>query len=300
MSAPRDVDSENPSPSSASPDAEAGAGAGPRPLAEPAPTGDARLDALAKLLAIVDRLREPDGCPWDREQTVASMGSSLTEEAFEALEAIDHADDAGTAEELGDLLMVIALIARIAGEAGRFDIATIAETVSEKLVRRHPHVFGDAQVDGTEVVLQNWERIKKAEREDKAEDASALAGVPVALPALQRADRIGAKAIAAGFRWSDTGGALAKLTEEVGELTAELEAEEPDRARLESELGDVLVAAAFLGRYLKIDPEAAARDAVRRFERRFRSMETEIPGSLAERPLDELVAAWQRAKERTG
>jgi len=270
---------------------------GPRPLEEPAPTGDARLDGVARLLAIVDRLRDPDGgCPWDLEQTVASMASSLTEEAFEAVEAIDRGDDENTVEELGDLVMVVCLIARIASEGERFDLAAIARAVADKLIRRHPHVFGDVEVDGAEVAVKNWERIKQAERREKETDASALAGVPVALPALQRVDRLGAKAISAGFKWSDMRGALAKLEEEVGELRAELDAPEPDTERVERELGDVLLAGALLGRYLDIDPERATREAARRFEARFRVMERQVEGSLSEKSLEELVAAWTRAK----
>ena len=212
---------------------------GPQPLEEPAVTGDPRLDAVARLLAIVDRLRDPGGCPWDREQTVASMGPSLTEEAFEALEAIDRGDDLGTMEELGDLLLVITLIARIASETHRFDVAALAGAVSEKLVRRHPHVFGDVSVDGTEGVLRNWEEIKRAERSEREADTSALAGVPTALPALQRADRLAAKAISAGFRWSDDAGAFAKLTEEVAELEAtRLEGEVDHAARKAEALVD--------------------------------------------------------------
>ncbi len=272
----------------------------PRPLDEPRPTGDARLDAVARLLAIVDRLRAPeDGCPWDLEQTVESMSASLTEEAFEALEEIDRGDDEGTVEELGDLLMVVTLIARIAEQAGRFDLGAIATAVGDKLVRRHPHVFGDVEVDGAEVAIRNWERIKQQERRDKEVDASALAGVPVALPALQRADRLGRKAISAGFRWSDMRGALAKLEEEVRELRHELDADERDDAAVARELGDVLLAGALLGSYLDVDPERAARDAVRRFEARFRSMEAAVDGPLAERSLDELVVAWQCAKDAT-
>jgi MazG family protein len=278
-------------------------GSAPRPLETPPPTGDARLDALARLLAIVDRLRAPDGCPWDREQTVASMAPSLVEEAFEAVETIDRADDRATAEELGDLLMVIALVARIAGESGRFDLGAVAAAVSDKLVRRHPHVFGTLEVDGAEHVLRNWEAIKQDERRTQAEDASALAGVPAALPALQRADRVGAKAISAGFRWTDASGAFAKLREEVGELEAEL-ARQPrerrDPGRLEAELGDVLLAGAFLGRYLGIDPERAARGAVRRFEQRFRRMERELGARFRQVGLPELERAWERAKAEDG
>jgi MazG family protein len=264
------------------------------------PANDERVAALARLVAIVDRLRAPDGCPWDREQTVPSMAGSLTEEAFEAVEAIDHRDDSGTVEELGDVLMVIALMARIAQEGERFDLATVADGVADKLVRRHPHVFGDVEVDGSEVAVENWERIKQAERVKKESDASALAGVPVALPALQRADRLAAKAISAGFRWSDVDGALRKVSEEVDELRTELARDEHDLARVESELGDVLLATAILGRYLEIDPERAARDAVRRFEARFRAMEADVDGPLSDRTLDELVAAWRQAKVSTG
>ena len=269
---------------------------GARPLKEPPSTGDARLDAVARLLAIVDRLRDPGGCPWDREQTVPSMAASLVEEAHEAVEAIDRADRDETVEELGDLLMVVSLISRIASEDGTFDMGAVARMVGDKLIRRHPHVFGDVRVDGTDKVLANWERIKQEERRGKEKDASALAGVPTALPALQRIDRIAAKAISAGFRWSDEEGAFAKLSEEVGELREQLDAPDRDPARLEAELGDVLLAGALLGRYLEIDPERAARAALRRFEARFRLMEQDLDGSLADRPLDELVAAWRRAK----
>ena len=268
----------------------------PRPLDEPPPSGDPRLDALARLLAIVDRLREPGGCPWDREQTVASMAPSLIEEAFEAVEAIDRTDDESVVEELGDLVMVVTLISRIASEAERFDVGAVARAVADKLIRRHPHVFGDVVVDGSEVAFRNWERIKRAERAAKQGDASALAGVPVALPALQRSDRIAAKAISAGFRWSDEAGAFAKLVEEVEELREQLQAPEPDRERVESELGDVLLAAAFLGSYLKLDPEKAARASLRRFEARFRCMERALGERMGAAPLDELLAAWRAAK----
>jgi len=286
---------------------------GPRPLQEPLPSGLVDLDAFARLLAIIDRLRAPDGCPWDLEQTVESMASSLVEEAFEAVEAIEEfaegapqtedggseEGEANTIEELGDLLMVICLIAKIAKQDGRFDLAAIAQTVGDKLIRRHPHVFGDIEIDGSEVAIKNWEKIKQAERRTKKIDSSALAGVPVALPALQRADRVAAKSISAGFQWNDMAGAFAKLREEVEELSEVLADEEPDPERVESELGDVLLAGAFLGRYLKVDPESAAKRALRRYERRFRSMEEEVGGPLSEHGLDALIAAWQRAKLRT-
>ena len=283
----------------------------PRPL-DPVPeSGEPRVDALHRLVAIVDRLRDPeDGCPWDLEQTVESMAPSLIEEAHEALEAIEAGGDTaasgeGAAEELGDLLMGIVLIARIAEQEERFDLARVANAVGDKLVRRHPHVFGDVEVDGAEHALVNWERIKQAERAKKRADTSALAGVPTAMPALQRADRLNQKAIAAGFRWQDARGAWEKVHEETRELAALWPAEGvPDaddpalRARLEHELGDLLLAGATLGSYLEIDPERALREALRRYEARFRGMEEELDGSLAGHGLETLLEAWGRAKAR--
>jgi MazG family protein len=278
---------------------------GPRPLEEPRESGDPRLDALARVVAIVDRLRAPDGCPWDREQTVASMAPSLVEEAHEAVEAIDRKDDGETAAELGDLLMVIALVSRIAEqEGGRFDLARVANAVADKLIRRHPHVFGEVVVGSAGQALANWERIKEAERRSGEKDASALAGVPVALPALQRASRVSAKAISAGFRWDDAAGALAKVREEVRELERAFAERERDPdgvpvSRVEEELGDVLLATAFLGQYLGLDPEKAARASLRRFEGRFRSMEAELGERLRSSTLTEMMAAWERAKSET-
>jgi len=199
----------------------------PRPLEDLPSSGDARGDAVRRALHIVDRLREPDGCPWDREQTLKSLAPSLIEEAHELVEAIEREDDAGALEEAGDVLLVVALLCRIASESGRFDLARAAEALGDKLVRRHPHVFGDARADSSASAIANWERIKQGERRAKAGDASALAGVPRALPALQRAQRLGAKAIATGFKWTDAQGALAKLREELGELEQALAAVPP-------------------------------------------------------------------------
>lgn len=271
---------------------------------------DPRLASLGRLLSIVDRLRAPDGCPWDRKQTVESMGPYLVEEAHEALEAIERQGDSEITEEVGDVLMVACMIARIAEEAERFDIGRAAEAISDKLVRRHPHVFGETEADTPDEVLKNWEAIKQDERKEKDVDASALAGVPVALPALQRADRICGKAVSSGFRWTSVAGAIAKVREEHGELTEALEAaglHESDelpggelRTRVEDELGDVLLSTAFLASYLRLDPEALCRRAVRRFEDRFRTMEGALSASeakpLAEHSLDELMAAWEAAK----
>jgi len=268
----------------------------PRPLEEPEPTGEPRVDGLRRLIAIVDRLRDPDGCPWDLEQTLESIAPHHVEEAHELLEAIEAGDDPHTVEEAGDLLMGIVLLARVAEQQGRWNLADVAAGVCEKLVRRHPHVFGEQRVDSSRAAFDNWERIKRAERAEGPGDASAVAGVPASLPALHRAHRLAGKAISAGFRWSDDGGALAKLREEVEELAAEIPARDP--ARLEAELGDVLLAGAFLGSYFGVDPERATRKALRRFEARFRAMEQDLGGDLGERSVDELTAAWRRVKER--
>jgi ATP diphosphatase len=234
--------------------------------------------------------------------------ASLLEEAFEAVEAIEdraaaedpRALDRETAGELGDLLMNLVLIARIEEDAGRAHLGEQASLVADKLIRRHPHVFGELQLDGVDDVLTNWEAIKKAERAAAEADTSAVAGVPRALPALQRAYRLGGKAMTAGFRWQDSRGALAKVREELAELEQAFgPGEEPDparRAELEHELGDLLLAGALPGRYAKVDPERALRAALRRFEERFRSVEAAFDGDLAGVELDAMMAAWERAK----
>lgn len=287
---------------------EGSAAGGPRPL-EPVPlTPDARATALLRLIRIVERLRAPDGCPWDREQTLRSLAPTLIEEAHELVEAIETGDVRAECEEAGDVLLVVALLAQVADEDGRFDLEAAAQGVGDKLVRRHPHVFGDVTVDGAGGAIANWEAIKQSERAArKGDDASALAGVPRAMGAVQRAQRLGAKAMASGFRWEDARGALAKLQEEVEELTEAFERAGcasdgqapppgPERAHLEAELGDVLLAAAQLANYVEVDGEAVAREAARRFEARFRAMELELRGELRSRSLAELMAAWQRAK----
>ena len=270
-------------------------------------TADPRAVATARLLEIVDRLRAPDGCPWDREQTLESMAPHLVEEAHELLEAIERGDEQHAAEEAGDVLMNVAMICRIAEESGRFDLAAVAAGIAEKLVRRHPHVFGDVRAEDPDAALASWEAVKKREREAKEEHASALDGVPASLPALQRARRTCEKAVAAGFRWPGAAGALAKLVEELGELREALAPAElggPGKpelaadvaARAEEELGDVLLAGAFLGTYLGVDPERACRAAIRRFEARFRRLEDGLDRPMGELELEELVARWRAAK----
>jgi ATP diphosphatase len=283
------------------------------PFEEPALPGEPRLDGLARLVAVVDRLRAPEGgCPWDLKQDATTLTASLLEEAFEVVEAIENravpspdtakkaSAESDVALELGDLLMNLVLIARCEQDAGHAHLGDAASAVADKLIRRHPHVFGNTTVDGVEDILTNWEAIKKEERAEREADTSALAGVPTALPALQRAARLSGKAISAGFRWHDSRGALAKIAEELAELEEAFgDGAEPDkaqRAQLEAELGDLLMATAIFGRYAKLDPERALRQSLHRFEARYRHMEAALDGSLEGRPLGEMMTAWEAAK----
>jgi MazG family protein len=256
---------------------------------------DRRLTGLARLVAIIDRLRAPDGCPWDREQTLQTMAPCLLEEAYEVVDALRGGEDATIHGELGDLLMNVFLCAKIAEDESRFSLADITETVADKLVRRHPHVFGTEKAkDGAEA-LRRWEGIKQQERAGDA-DTSALAGVPRDLPALLRATRVGQKAAQVGFDWPDRHGPLDKVREELAELTAELEQSEPNADRIAAELGDSLFALVNLGRHLQVDPEMALRATIDRFCKRFRYVEGRLGDRLADATLEEMEALWQEAK----
>jgi MazG family protein len=208
------------------------------------------------------RLRGPGGCPWDREQTHQSLARHLLEEAHEAIEAIDRGDAERLRDELGDVLLQVVFHAEMARQEGTFDIDDVALGITQKLVRRHPHVFGDAQVDSAADVLVNWERIKAEEKGQHPVDEE----IPATLPALARAAKVQRRAAGFGFDWRTREAALEKVREEL----AELERAEPDR--LEDELGDVLFAVAALGRRLEVDPETALRKATRRFSDRFDRM----------------------------
>jgi MazG family protein len=249
-----------------------------------------------RLREIVARLRAPDGCPWDREQTHASLRDGLLEECHEVLDAIRRGDDPNLREELGDLLLQAVMHARIAEEEGRFDIDAVLGEVSDKLVRRHPHVFGDSSAADSAEVLRQWEEIKRAEK-GASPDASRLDGVPVSLPALMRASKIQKKASRAGFDWDTAEAVLPKLREELDELEAELAA--GDAARIEEELGDLLFAVVNLARKRKLDAEVLLHAATDKFQRRFHAMERELAaeGITPEAAgMDRLEAAWQRAK----
>jgi tetrapyrrole methylase family protein/MazG family protein len=259
-------------------------------------------DAMQRLLDIMDKLRDPGGCPWDREQTLRSLTPYLLEEAHEVIEAIEAGDAAHHKEELGDLLFQVVFQARIAREEGKFDFAQVCDAISGKLTRRHPHVFGDVSVSGSREVVKNWERIKADERREKGQaEHSAVSGVPVALPALVRAERLTEKAGAVGFDWPDAKSVLAKVREELAELEAEIEKGALDR--VEHELGDLLFAVANLGRWVKVHPEEALRATLRRFEARFHYIEEKLRQrgkSPRESDLAEMDALWNEAKKAVG
>jgi len=267
----------------------------------PAPT-DPTLAALADLQAVVARLRDPQGgCPWDLEQTHASLVPYVLEEAHEVADAIRHGDDGHLAEELGDLLLQVVLHAQIASEEGRFDLAQVARGISDKLVRRHPHVFGDAEATDSAAVKQTWEAIKATE---KASPASAsplsdrLAGKVRGQPALAGAMTISRKAAAAGFEWEAIDGVWAKVHEELKELQ-EAVAEamvSGDRTHAQEELGDVLFTLVNVARWCGIDPEAGLAGTNRRFLARFSRVEAALDGQLSGRSIGELEQLWQQAK----
>ncbi len=241
--------------------------------------------SLDRLVAIMRRLRDPvSGCEWDRVQSFATIAPYTIEEAYEVADAIARNDMASLADELGDLALQVVFHAQMAEDAGHFTLDEVLNGICDKMERRHPHLFGDAEHGGHHL----WEEIKAAERE-KSNDASSLAGVALALPALERAQKLQRRAARTGFDWPDIEGPRAKIIEELAELDAETE-----QGAREEELGDLLFAVVNLARYLKIDAEEALRKANRKFEKRFRAIEAE-PG-FSDMSLDEMEALWVRAK----
>ncbi len=254
-------------------------------------------EAIDHLLAIMARLRGPGGCPWDREQTLKTLRPYLLEETYEVLEALESGDSREHCEELGDLLLQIVFQSQLAREQGAFEFADVAEAISSKLVSRHPHVFGNAEVEDAEGVMRQWVALKKKEKEAKGGGRSVLEGVPREMPALARAERLTEKASRIGFDWPEAAGARAKIDEEIGELDRALASE--DREAVEHELGDVLFAVANLARKLSIPPEEALRGTVSRFIARFQYIEGEldrrgVPHGAA--TLEEMDQLWNEAK----
>jgi nucleoside triphosphate diphosphatase len=263
--------------------------------------------SIDRLLAIMARLRDPEGgCPWDREQSFATIAPHTIEEAYEVAEAIESGDLAGLKDELGDLLFQVVFYAQMAREEGRFDFEDIAAAICDKMERRHPHVFGQTHIPNAAAQTVQWETQKAAERAAKAGDAESgtLDGVSTALPALTRAIKLQARAGRVGFDWPEPAQVLDKIAEEIDELREEID-QGVDKDRLEDELGDVLFACVNLARKLKIDPEGALRRGNRKFERRFRYIEQALAAQgrkPAEATLDEMEAFWVAAKheERRG
>lgn len=264
---------------------------------------------IADLIAIMARLRTPKvGCPWDLEQTFASIAPYTIEEAYEVTDAIAREDLVDLVDELGDLLLQVVFHARMAEEIGAFSFGDVVAAITAKMIRRHPHVFGGEASDDVGVVQDAWHRIKAEEKRLKAERRAAaghvatrvpslLDDVPVAMPALTRAVKLQAKAGTVGFDWNDPRAVIAKIREEVDELEAELDARDADRQ--EAEFGDVLFAMANLARHLSIDPEAALRRTNDKFRRRFQSIEAALARSgrtPAQSTLEEMEALWQAAK----
>ncbi len=253
---------------------------------------------FSELVRVMARLRAPGGCPWDRKQTFDTIKSYTLEETYEVMDAIDRRDWPGLTEELGDLLLQPVFLAEMAAEKGLFTISDSLDAINEKLVRRHPHVFGDASAETAEDVKQRWEEIKKWEKAEQGSEAgSVLDAVPRNLPALVEAEKIGNTAARVGFEWPEVSGVLEKLQEEAAELASATES--TDSAHIEHEIGDLLFTLVNLARFLKVDPEQALRKTNGRFRKRFAHVETEIAagsGTLESAALERMEELWQEAK----
>jgi XTP/dITP diphosphohydrolase/ATP diphosphatase len=252
--------------------------------------------SLQKAAAIMARLRAPGGCPWDREQTFDSIKPYTLEETYEVFDAIERRAWPELKDELGDLLLQVLFYAQMATEAGYFDLRDVAENLNAKLIRRHPHVFGDVLATDSSAVLRNWEQIKLEEKSAAKQDASLLDGIPRSMPATLEATKVGSKAAKVGFDWPDANGLFAKLAEEIAELRAEIERNDADR--VEAEFGDLLFTAMNLARHLKVDVESALRRSNAKFRARFAAMELSAGGAAALQALtaEELERLWEAAK----
>jgi tetrapyrrole methylase family protein/MazG family protein len=251
---------------------------------------------MEELLEVIRTLRSEQGCPWDREQTHESLKRNLLEETGEVLEAIDEQDPEGLCEELGDVLLQVVMHARIAEEEGTFTFDDVVSGLTRKLVRRHPHVFGNVAVNDTAEVLENWEAIK---RQEKPGASSAVGRIPRYLPALERAYKIQKHVSRVGFDWDAVDDVLAKVDEELGEIREALRDGRP--ARIRDELGDLLFSVVNLGRFVGHRPEEALDDTIQKFVRRFQDVEAQVAASgrtLEDCSLEEMEACWVRAKQQ--
>jgi MazG family protein len=253
------------------------------------------MSEVSRLQEIVARLRAPDGCPWDREQTHSTLRAALIEECYETVEAIEKSDDANLREELGDLLLHVVMHAHMGDERQAFTFAEIVDGVCEKLIRRHPHVFGDANAENSGQVLKQWEQIK---RQEKGEGASIMQGLPMALPALMRAQNAQKKAARVGFDWNETAPVIDKIEEEIAEVRAEIAS--GNQEALEDEIGDLLFSVVNLARKLHVDSETALTGATRKFVTRFQEVERRIAATgrkFEEASVEEMNTLWEEAKE---
>jgi ATP diphosphatase len=271
------------------------------PSPEPSHTAP---EPLAEAIAIMARLRSPDGCPWDREQTFDSIKRHTLEETYEVFDAIERRAWPDLKDELGDLLLQVLFYAQMASEAGYFTIDDVAANLNAKLIRRHPHIFAEAQATDADAVLRNWEQIKKAEKQSSAAlQASMLDDIPRTMPAMLEAGKLGSRASKVGFDWPDAGGLFDKLQEEIAELHAELAqpTESQSAPAIEAEFGDLLFTVVNLARHLKVDPESALRATNAKFRRRFATMESAAGSSdaLAACTPQQLDILWNQAKNAT-
>lgn len=266
------------------------------------------LNRFETLVDIMDRLREPGGCPWDREQTYETLRSYLIEECYEVAEALDREDPDALREELGDLLFQVVFLSRLAKENGDFVAADVIRGIAEKMIRRHPHVFGEGSAETAEEVLKNWEEIKREEKRGKREHAdspeamhSVLDGIPTALPALLKAQRLATKAARVGFDWDRPAEVLDKIDEELAELRDAVQRDE--RAGVREEIGDLLFSLAMLARKMEIDPEGALEQTNLKFTRRFNWIERALQRegkNLDDADLEQLEELWNASKNDPG
>ncbi|HPE07531.1 MAG TPA: nucleoside triphosphate pyrophosphohydrolase, partial [Smithellaceae bacterium] len=254
---------------------------------------------LQELIALIKKLRAPDGCPWDQKQTKQDIGKYLLDESYEVLDALAENNPRHLQEELGDLLFQILFIAEIASQSGEFSLADVMAAVKEKMIRRHPHVFGDVKVHSVREVKENWQEIKKTERGGKTLEDNLFGNIPRSLPALKRAQKITNIAARHGFDWQNTDDVLKKLHEELNEL--ERAREEGDAGKIEEELGDIFFTLVNLSRFLSVDAETATNGTINKFLRRFAYIAGQLAArgkSPAEATLDEMDSLWNDAKEK--
>lgn len=253
---------------------------------------------IQSLIDIIERLRAPDGCMWDREQTVQTVSQYLIEEAYEVLDAIGDGTPEDLKEELGDLLFQILLMVKISEEMGQFNLIDVIEGISGKMIRRHPHVFGNTTVSSVEEIKRNWETIKQQCEGKELDNGSLLSNIPISLPSLTLARKITAKASRVGFDWKNTNDVLDKVYEELNELKTAIGHEPPER--ISDEIGDIIFSLVNLSRFVNVDPELALRSTVKKFKRRFAFIESSLKdqgGDIRSSTLEEMDDLWNQCKK---